>query len=56
VHVFGVDPVHGDPAHGDRAWRSRIGMVLQEGKTQALLTVRETLELWSASARGAVGR
>ena len=37
-----------DPAHGDRAWRARIGMVLQEGRTQPNLTPRETLELWSA--------
>ncbi len=43
VRVLGVDP-----ARGDRAWRARIGMVLQEGRTQPNLTVRETLELWSA--------
>ena len=43
VSVLGVDP-----AHGDRAWRARIGMVLQEGKSQPNLTVRETLELWSS--------
>jgi ABC-2 type transport system ATP-binding protein len=43
VRVLGVDP-----ARGDRAWRARIGMVLQEGKTQPNLTVRETLELWSS--------
>jgi ABC-2 type transport system ATP-binding protein len=43
VRVLGVDP-----EHGDRAWRSRIGIVLQEGRAQAALTVRETLELWSA--------
>ena len=43
VRVLGVDP-----AHGDRAWRARIGMVLQEGRTQPNLTARETLELWSA--------
>ena len=43
VSVLGVDP-----AHGDRAWRARIGMVLQEGRTQPNLTPRETLELWSA--------
>ncbi|MDX6676628.1 MAG: type transport system ATP-binding protein [Solirubrobacteraceae bacterium] len=43
VRVLGVDP-----EHGDRAWRSRIGIVLQEGKAQSALTVRETLELWSA--------
>jgi ABC-2 type transport system ATP-binding protein len=43
VSVLGVDP-----ARGDRAWRARIGMVLQEGRTQPNLTVRETLELWAA--------
>jgi ABC-2 type transport system ATP-binding protein len=43
VRVLGVDP-----ANGDRAWRSRIGIVLQEGRAQPNLTPRETLELWSA--------
>jgi ABC-2 type transport system ATP-binding protein len=43
VRVLGVDP-----EHGDRAWRARIGIVLQEGRAQPALTIRETLELWSA--------
>jgi ABC-2 type transport system ATP-binding protein len=43
VLVLGVDP-----EHGDRAWRSRIGIVLQEGQAQPELTVRETLALWAA--------
>jgi ABC-2 type transport system ATP-binding protein len=43
VRVLGIDP-----EHGDRAWRSRIGIVLQEGEAQPELTVRETLELWAA--------
>jgi ABC-2 type transport system ATP-binding protein len=43
IRVLGVDP-----AHGDRAWRSRIGIVLQEGSAQPELTVRETLALWAA--------
>ncbi len=43
VRVLGVDP-----EHGDRAWRSRIGIVLQEGSAQPELTVRETLTLWAA--------
>ena len=43
VRVLGLDP-----ARADRAWRGRIGMVLQEGRTQPNLTVRETLELWSS--------
>ncbi len=43
VSVLGLDP-----AHGTRDWRARIGIVLQEGRAQPNLTVRETLELWSA--------
>jgi len=43
VRVLGVDP-----QRGDRHWRARIGIVLQEGRAQANLTVRETLALWSA--------
>jgi len=43
VRVLGVDP-----EDGGRPWRARIGMVLQEGRTQPNLTVRETLELWSS--------
>jgi ABC-2 type transport system ATP-binding protein len=43
VSVLGIDP-----AHGDRAWRARIGIVLQEGRAHPKLTPRETLELWSA--------
>jgi ABC-2 type transport system ATP-binding protein len=43
VRVLGVDP-----EHGDRSWRARIGIVLQEGRAQHELTVRETLELWAA--------
>jgi ABC-2 type transport system ATP-binding protein len=43
VRVLGVDP-----QDGDRAWRSRLGIVLQEGQAQPELTVRETLALWSA--------
>ena len=43
VRVLGVDP-----EHADRAWRARIGIVLQEGRAQAELSVRETLQLWAA--------
>ena len=43
VRVLGVDP-----ERGDRAWRGRIGIVLQEGRAQSELTVRETLTLWAA--------
>ncbi|WP_411283193.1 ATP-binding cassette domain-containing protein [Lapillicoccus sp.] len=43
VAVLGIDP-----ERGDRGWRSRIGIVLQEGQAQPELTVRETLALWAA--------
>jgi ABC-2 type transport system ATP-binding protein len=43
VRVLGTDP-----EHADRAWRARIGVVLQEGSAQPELTVRETLALWAA--------
>ncbi|MDQ3102602.1 MAG: ABC transporter ATP-binding protein [Actinomycetota bacterium] len=36
-----------DPADADRAWRSRIGFVLQECRMDPLLNVRETLELYA---------
>lgn len=36
-----------DPRHGDRAWRERIGIVLQECRVEPLLSVRETLELYA---------
>ena len=36
-----------DPTHSDRAWRERIGIVLQECEMQPRLTVRETLELYA---------
>jgi len=42
VSVLGIDP-----AHADRAWRSRIGFVLQECRMDPLLSVRETLELYA---------
>ena len=38
VSVLGVDP-----AHATRAWRDRIGLVLQACELDPLLTVRETL-------------
>ena len=43
VRVLGVDP-----ERAGRAWRARIGIVLQEGGAQSELTVRETLTLWAA--------
>ena len=36
-----------DPAEGDRAWRERIGIVLQTCKLEPYLTVRESLELFA---------
>ena len=36
-----------DPANADRAWRGRIGFVLQECRMEPLLSVRETLELYA---------
>jgi ABC-2 type transport system ATP-binding protein len=43
ANVLGVDP-----ARPTRAWRERIGLVLQECELDPLLTVRETLELFAA--------
>ena len=42
VRVLGVDP-----KKGDRAWRERIGIVLQECRMEPLLTVRETLTMYA---------
>lgn len=42
VEVLGVDPVR-----GNRAWRERIGIVLQDCRMEPLLTVRETLSLYA---------
>jgi ABC-2 type transport system ATP-binding protein len=46
VDVLGVDP-----SHPTRAWRDRIGLVLQECELDPLLTVSETLQLFSAFYR-----
>ena len=37
-----------DPARGSRAWRARIGVVLQEAALEEHLTVREALTLFAA--------
>ncbi len=37
-----------DPEHASRAWRNRIGLVLQECEFEPLLTVRETLTLFAS--------
>jgi ABC-2 type transport system ATP-binding protein len=43
VSVLGVDP-----AHPTRSWRNRIGLVLQECQLNPLLTLGETLTLFSS--------
>jgi ABC-2 type transport system ATP-binding protein len=43
VSVLGIDP-----GHPTRAWRRRIGLVLQECELNPLLTVRETMTLYSS--------
>jgi ABC-2 type transport system ATP-binding protein len=51
VEVLGVDP-----ARGDRAWRERIGIVLQDSQPEPELTARECLSLYAGyySAPGSV--
>ncbi len=46
VRVLGTDP-----ARPTRAWRDRIGLVLQECRLNPVLTVRETLDLYAAFYR-----
>ncbi|MGH2885456.1 MAG: ABC transporter ATP-binding protein [Solirubrobacteraceae bacterium] len=43
VRVLGADP-----RRGDRAWRARVGLVLQSTSLDDALTVRATLELYSS--------
>ena len=43
VAVLGVDP-----QRADRAWRNRVGLVLQECQLDPSLTVRETLSLYAS--------
>jgi ABC-2 type transport system ATP-binding protein len=40
-----------DPREGDRAWRERIGIVLQDCRMEPLLSVRETLSLYAGYYR-----
>jgi ABC-2 type transport system ATP-binding protein len=40
-----------DPERGDRAWRERIGIVLQSCRLDPYLTVRESLELYAGYYR-----
>jgi ABC-2 type transport system ATP-binding protein len=46
VSVFGEDP-----ERGDRAWRERIGVVLQSGRLEPYLTVTESLSLYAGYYR-----
>jgi ABC-2 type transport system ATP-binding protein len=46
VSVLGVDP-----AHPTRAWRERIGLVLQECELDPMLTVAQTLKLYACFYR-----
>ncbi len=39
------------PSHADRAWRERVGFVLQDCRMEGLLTVRETLEMFAGYYR-----
>jgi len=48
VSVLGVDP-----AHATRAWRNRIGLVLQECELDPVYTVRETVTIFSRYFRHA---
>lgn len=42
-----VEVLGSDPEAADAAWRSRIGLVLQECRMEPKLSVRETLELYA---------
>ena len=42
-----VEVLGEDPASVGRDWRGRVGFVLQECRMEALLTVRETLEMYA---------
>jgi ABC-2 type transport system ATP-binding protein len=46
-----VSVLGADPAKADRAWRERIGIVLQQCRMQHQLTVRETVELYAGYYR-----
>jgi ABC-2 type transport system ATP-binding protein len=43
-----VDVLGFDPARGERAFRQRVGIVLQDAALERELTVRETIELFAA--------
>src|SRR4029077_13678943 len=43
ISVLGIDP-----SHATREWRTRIGLLLQECELNPLLTVAETMKLYSS--------
>ena len=53
VRVLGTDPLISKTRSGGRAWRSKIGLVLQATSLDAQLTVREALETYGVLYRGA---
>jgi len=42
-----VSVLSGDPAHARRAWRNRIGLVLQDSELDPVYTVRETVTMFA---------
>lgn len=46
-----VEVLGEDPAAAGRAWRGRVGLVLQECRMESLLTVRETLTMFAGYYR-----
>jgi ABC-2 type transport system ATP-binding protein len=46
-----VEVLGSDPASAGRAWRSRVGIVLQECRMEPKLTVRETLDMYAGYYR-----
>jgi ABC-2 type transport system ATP-binding protein len=46
-----VEVLGEDPAHAGREWRERIGIVLQSGRPDPYLTVRESLALYAGYYR-----
>ncbi len=46
-----VEVLGEDPADAGRDWRGKVGFVLQECRMEALLTVRETLEMYAGYYR-----
>lgn len=51
VSVLGMDPRFAHSGQAGRAWRERIGMVLQGTELDGLLSVSETLELYAGYYR-----